>query len=182
MRISDMTDTLFDREMQRILSDVQFWAIRLDNIGDFTLTPTPASYADGEGQQPFPLAIDLKEVWDYARGEGSCPREILEIIQSLCELLWCPVAAHTYEVPNAFWDMPLGFMCQLAHARLALDSGESLSVEQLAMLGDLKPARVRQLCQSGNITAFKKERTDNSQQEWTIPAEAAKEWLKSRFI
>jgi hypothetical protein len=180
MKIGEMTDSLFDREMQRILGDVQFWCIRLDQIGDFSLEPTPVSYVNGSGQQPFPLAIDIKEVWDYARGKGSCPRGINEIIQALCELLWSSVGENSYTIPNYWWDEPLGFMCQLAFARQAMDNGESLNAVQLAMLAGLSSVRIKQLCQSGDIPAGKVEQARNSQLEWAIPADVAREWLESR--
>jgi hypothetical protein len=180
MKISDMTDIAFEREMQRILGDVLFWCIRLDEIGDYSLNPTPVTYIDGTGQQPFPLAMELKRIWNYARGEGTCPAEINDIIQSLCELLWCPVAASSYEIPSAWWKEPLGFMCNLAWARQALDLGENLTTEQLALLGEVSVSRIKQLCQSGEILAEKVPQARGKKMEWNISAEVALSWLKSR--
>ena len=59
MKITDMTDTAFDQAMQRLLGDVQFWCIRLSQIGEYSLEPMPVSYADGSGKQPFPLALEV---------------------------------------------------------------------------------------------------------------------------
>ena len=71
MKISEMTDTVFDREMATLLSQVQFWCMRLSGIDPkYKLEPTPVSCLDGTGKQPFPLALELKRVWDYARGEN----------------------------------------------------------------------------------------------------------------
>ena len=39
MKISVMTNIAFEREMQRILGDVLFWCIRLDEIGDYGVIP-----------------------------------------------------------------------------------------------------------------------------------------------
>ncbi len=177
MKISDMTDTLFDREMQRIMGDVQFWCIRLDQIGDFSLEPTPVSYMDNIGKQPFPLAIDLKEVWDYAAGTGSQPIGVSDVIQSLCELLWCPVAGTSYEIPSSWWDEPLGFMCRLAWARQGLDAGENLTVDALAMLAGVSDKYIRRLCGDGTLQAEKVPRKVGTQQEWAIPVEEGRKFL-----
>ena len=123
MKITDMTDTAFDQAMQRLLGDVQFWCIRLSQIGEYSLEPMPVSYADGSGKQPFPLALEVRRVWDYAKGGKPRPEEIAEIIQDLCELLWSHTGGSSYDIPAAFWDQPLGFMCQLAWAREALELG-----------------------------------------------------------
>jgi len=180
MKITDMTDTVFDREMQRILGDVMFWITRLDQVGDFNLEPTPVSYADGSGQQPFPLAIDLKEVWDYARGTGKRPEGMQDIIQSLTELLWAPVGGTSYSIPSTWWDEPLGIMCRLAWARQALDTGDNLTVEQLSLLSGMSIPRIKQLCQTGKIPAVKVQQGRSNRKEWSIPADAAQVWLKSR--
>jgi hypothetical protein len=180
MKITDMTDTLFDQQMQRLLGDVQFWCVRLSQIGEYSLRPMPVSYIDGTGKQPFPLALELKRVWDYARGSGPRPDEIREIIQDLCELLWSHTGGSSYDIPAEFWDQPLGFMCRLAWARETLDAGGELNAEQLSMLAGISAARVKQLCRSGDITATKAEQARNRQQEWAIPADVARAWLESR--
>lgn len=180
MKITDMTDTLFGKEMLRIVGDATFWCIRLSQIGDYKLEPTPVSYMDGTDKQPFPLALEIKRVWDYAKGDKQRPEEIEEIIQDLCELLWSHIGGSSYDIPAEFWDAPLGFMCQLAWARQALDFGADLNAERLAMLAGITPQRVKQLCQSGVIKAGKTEQSRSSQQEWAIPAETARAWLEAR--
>lgn len=180
MKIQDMTDSLFHREMQRIIGDTQFWCVRLGQIGDYKLEPTPVSYSDGTGSQPFPLALEIKRVWDYAKGDKSRPTETAEIIQELCELLWSHIGGSSYDIPGEFWDTPLGFMCQLARAREALESGGDLNAEQLAMLAGVSAARIKQLCKSGEIKAGKVEQSRSSQPEWAIPARVATKWLEGR--
>lgn len=180
MKITDITVNLFDKEMVRLLGDVQFWCIRLDQIGDCQLKPIPVTYIDGTGLQPFPLALELRRVWDYAAGNKPRPAELQEIIQELCELLWSHIGGSSYAIPAEFWDQPLGFMCQLAWAREALDSGKSINAEQLAMLGGISAARVKQLCKAGEIQADKVEQSRSSQTEWAIPAEIARTWLEER--
>lgn len=181
MKTSEMTDTVFDREMSMLLSQVQFWCMRLSEIDPaYKLEPTPVSYMDGTGKQPFPLALEIRRCWDYARGAGPRPDEMREIIQNLCELLWAPVAAGSYDIPSEWWETPLGTMCRLCEARTALDTGANLDIEELALLADLTPKRVQQLCHSGELKAKKIEREVSSQEKWIIPAEEARLFLESR--
>jgi hypothetical protein len=174
MKITDMSDSLFNREMQRLLGDVQFWLIRLDQVGHLEFAETPVE------EQPFPLAFKLRQVWDYAAGEIQCPEEIDDTIRSLYELLWQPVAGASYDIPPTWWDEPLGFMCRLARARQTLDDGEDLSAEQLAILADVSIRRITQLCASKEISAKKKEQSQGGQPEWSIPAKTAYKWLMER--
>lgn len=178
MKISEMTDTLFDREMQRLLGDVQFWCVRLGNIGDYTLTPALVSYMDGSGQQPFPLALEAKRVWDYAKGAAPRPAEMREIIQDLCELLWSHIGGSGYEIPSEFWDEPLGFACHLASARADMEAGSDLTTDQVAALSGLTTARIKQLCAAGELPAAKAD--DNPKAEWIIQAGPVREWLEKR--
>ncbi|WP_054692480.1 hypothetical protein [Syntrophomonas palmitatica] len=182
MKITDLTDTLFAREIERLAGDAQFWAIRLQNAfgPDSRIELARTSNLDGSNQQPFPLAADLKEVWDYAKGDYPAPCHLQDTIQALCELLWCPIGAHSYQVPNSWWKEPLGFMCRLAWARQALEAGENLNAEQLAMLAGMTSQRIRQLCQTGEIKAGSANQKRNSQQEWVIPAKEAKKFIKKR--
>lgn len=181
MKISEMTDTLFDREMAALLGQVQFWCMRLSGIDPkYKLEPTPVSNLDGTGKQPFPLALELKRAWDYARGVKPRPDELREIIQDLCELLWAPVGAGTYEIPSSWWETPLGTMVKICQARDALEGGHDLDTYQLALLSDLTDKRIRQLCQSGEIKAEKVPREASSQEQWAIPAEEARRFLESR--
>lgn len=181
MKISEMTDSLFDREMMNLLGQVQFWSIRLGDINiGHVLEPGQVSYMDNTGKQPFPLALELRRCWDYARGTGPCPNEVREILQDLCELLWAPVAAGTYSIPSSWWETPLGTMCRLCEARIALDGDEILDAHDLALLSDLAPARIRQLCASGEIKAEKAQRKTSSQEQWVIETEEARKFLESR--
>lgn len=181
MKITDMNDNLFDREMQKLLADVQFWCVRLSAInGKFHLEPSPTSYLDGTGKQPFPLALELKRCWDYARGTGPRPEEMHEIIQSLCELLWSTIGGTGSAIPADWWDTPLGTMCRMCEARTALEYGETIDTYGLALLADLSHMRIRQLCQSGDIEAEKMPRETSSQEQWVIPAEEARRFLAGR--
>jgi len=184
VKIREMTDDLFSREMAALLAQVQSWFLRLSGIQPgFSLFPTPASYLDGSGKQPFPLALELKRVWDYARGTGPRPEELQEIIQDLCELLWCPVGAvGEYTIPAWWWDTPLGQMCLMAQVRAAIEHGEPVSADELAVLADLTGQRIRQMCASGEIKAGKIQREENSQMEWAIPAEEAVRFLRERGL
>ncbi len=179
MKISEMTDTMFDREMATLLGQVQFWCIRLSNLDPaYILDPKPIVV--GNKKYPFPFAADLWQLWDYARGTGPRPNEVQENIQKLCELLWAPVAAGSYDIPSDWWDTPLGTMCRLCNARATLEAGWSLDVYEMALLADLTHMRIRQLCQSGELQAVKEERNGSSQEKWIIPAEEARRFLESR--
>jgi hypothetical protein len=180
LKITDMTDTLFNKEMQRLLSDAAFWCIKLSQIGKYTLEPTPVSNIDGSNPQPFPLAMELKEVWDYAKGETPAPYHLYDSIQALTELLWSTIGSASYKIPNSWWSEPLGFMCQLAMARENLDSGADLNAKQLSLLSGYTHARIKQLCSTGELQATKVEQGRSSQLEWAIPADVAKEWLSRR--
>lgn len=184
MKIREMTDEAFVREIAALLARVQSWSLRLSGIQpDFSLTPHPASYMDGSGEQPFPLALELKRIWDYARGTGPRPAEQREIIQDLCELLWCPIGAvGEYTIPAWWWDTPLGQMCLMAQVRAAIEHGEAISADEFAVLADLTGQRIRQMCAAGEIKAKKVRREENSQLEWAIPAKEAVRFLKARDL
>lgn len=176
MKITDMTDTLFAREVERLAGDVQFWAIRLQNaFGPNTkIELSPVSYLDGTGEQPYPLAIDLWEVWEYARGTGPRPEAMEDVIQSLCELLWAPVGGTSYQIPPTWWEEPLGFMCRLAEARATLEAGADLTPTQLAALGGVTEHQVRLLCRQEAIDGKREDKG------WIIPNAEAQKWLENK--
>lgn len=179
MKITDMSDSLFNKEMQRLLGDVAFWCIRLDQLGEYNFEPTPVANFDGSNSQPFPLAIELKEVWDYAKGISKRPYHLYDTIQSLTELLWSTIGSTSYDIPNLWWSEPLGFMCKLALTREAFDAQNPLNATQLAMLSGYSDARIKQLCISGEIKATKVKQERGSQLEWAIPADIAREWIEN---
>lgn len=181
MKTSEMTDQLFEREMQKLLADVQFWSMRLNQIqADLILKPTPASYIDESGQEPFPLALELRRLWNYARGTGPCPEEVNEIIQELCELLWSPIGGTSYDIPAVWWETPLGQMVKMVRARMKLDAGQTIDPVELSLFVDVTDRRIRQMCRSGDLVAEKVQREQSSQQEWAIPAAEAKKFIGSR--
>ena len=183
MKPTEMNDALFKEEMEKLLAQVQFWAMRLEAIQPgFCLEPVPVSYLDGSGKQPFPLALELKRVWDYARGEGPRPAELKEIIQELVELLWCPVAGHNYIIPYEWWNTPLGQMCRMAEARATIDDGGSLSAQELSYLSGIAGQWIREMCATGKLMAEKVTREQNSQTEWAIPAEECRRFLAERGL
>jgi len=179
LKIRDMSDELFHREMEILLSQVRFWAMRLDCIqSGFKLQPTPVTV--GSDKFPFPFAAELKQCWDYARGTGPQPEEMEEIILELCELLWAPVAATSYDIPAAWWDTPLGIMVRMCRVRAKIEMGVSVHAEELSVLADVTGQRIRQMCAEGKLKAEKVAREMNSQLEWAIPAEEARKLLESK--
>lgn len=181
MKTSEMTDLLFAREMQKLLADVQFWSMRLNQIqADLILKPTPVSYIDESGQEPFPLALELRRLWNYARGTGPRPEEANEIIQELCELLWSPIGGTSYDIPAVWWETPLGQMVKMTWARMKLDADLPLDPVELALFVDVTDRRIRQMCRDGSLQAEKVKRENSSQQEWAIPAAEAKKFIGSR--
>lgn len=180
MKTTDMTPELFDREMQKLLADVQTGASRLTAIDpQFQLQPVAVFYPDG-GSEPFPLAVELRRCWNYARGEGPRPSGMQRTIEDLTRLLWCPLAATSYEIPFAWWNTPLGIMARMCEVRDSLDRGIPVSAEHFALIADLTPQRIRQLCASGEIHATKEERPGSSQEQWSISADEAREFLAER--
>lgn len=180
MKITDMTDILFEREMQKLLGQLQIWCVKLSRIGNYSIEPTPIN--NGINKYLFPFAADLKEVWDYAKGVKPQPYHLHDTIQALMEFIWAPVGSSTYTVPNTWFNEPLGFMCKLALAREELDAGNSLNTEQLALLSGYVPSRIRKLCQSGDLPATKVEQGRNSQLEWSISPSVARNFLKKRDL
>jgi len=69
--------------------------------------------------------------------------------------------------------MPLGYVCEVASARLSLDSFIPLTVMQLAVLADRKHTTVQQHCQRGSIKAVKDKKA------WKISPHVALGYLKS---
>ena len=149
------------------------------NPADFSLKPTPVSYFDGSGQEPFPLALELRRLWNYAGGTGPCPEEANEIIPELCELLGPPLAG-PYDIPAVWWETPLGQMVKMTWARMKLDVDLPLDPVELALFVDVTDRRIRQMCRDGSLQAEKVERENSSQQEWAIPAAEAKKFIGSR--
>jgi len=180
MKTIDMDRSLFNREMLKLLTDVQSGATRLEAINpQFKLEPVRVSYASG-CSEPFPLALELRRCWDYARGAGSRPEGMQRTLEDLTRFLWCPLAATSYEIPASWWSTPLGIMTKMCEVRDAIDRGFSVPAEHLALVADLTPQRVRQLCASGEIPATKEERPGSSQEQWAIPAGVAREFLEKR--
>jgi hypothetical protein len=180
MKTTDMTSELFNREMLKLLTDIQAGTARLTAIDpQFQLKPVRVSYASGFSE-PFPLALELRRCWDYARGTGPKPEGMQRTLEDLTRLLWCPLAASSYEVPASWWDTPLGIMARMCEVRDAVDRGLSVSAEHFALIADLTPQRIRQLCASRGIKAKKEERAGSSQEQWAIPAKEAKKFLEKR--
>lgn len=180
MKTYEMTDELFDYIVKDLLDAVLIWAHGLSGIQPgLKIKPTPVS--DGEREYPYPLAMRLKKLWDYAKGTGEMPEDLPKIMHDLFRLIWRPVWVTGYAIPAAFWNEPLGRMCRMAQVRYEIDNGKAVSADELALIADVTGQRIRQLCAEGKIQAEKIQRKENSQTEWAIPAGEAKRFLNLRF-
>lgn len=174
MNIKDMTDALFNKEMNQLLNRVTFFCNTLSNTGIFSLTAEPM-----DNSQTFPLAIELKKVWDYARGTDPKPSNMNEVMQTLYKLLWSSIGnIETPKIPNYWWDEPLGFMCSLAIAREMLDKGEPINAKQLSILSGYTHTYIKRSCTSSKIKATKVKQDRSSQLEWAISADEARLWME----
>lgn len=170
MKVTDMTDNLFDREVQKLLSDISFWLMRLTCI-DTSICLNLTT----KNNTPFPLYQDLKILWDYARGTGPKHPAQNDIIQALLEICWHPVQGVEYTIPAAWWETPFGTMIKMCWAREKIDADLEVSPEELALFTDVTGRWIRKQCKTGKIKAIKTERKGSSQEEWAIPADQAKE-------
>ncbi|MCR4443262.1 MAG: hypothetical protein NUV48_14100 [Peptococcaceae bacterium] len=176
MRPDELTDRLFEREIRALLTSIISWSNRLDKVGPY-INVKQKAFANN-GPVSCPLASELWGCWEYARGTGAKPENMKDIIQSLLELLWEPVAAHSYEIPASWWETPLGTMVQLCKAREKFDAGVPLNAGETGLIVGLKGSRIRQMCIQGKIKASKEKRKKSSQAQWIIPQEEV-EKLKS---
>jgi hypothetical protein len=180
MKITEMTHEHFNREMLKLLTTVQTGANCLKAIDpQFQLKPVRIPYATGLSE-PFPLALELRKCWDYARGAGPKPEGMERILQDLEKLLWCPLGATSYEIPASWWETPLGAMTRMCEVRDAIDRELSVPAEHLALLVGCTPQWIRHLCTAGEIKAEKEKRPGSSQTQWAIPAKEAKKFLEKR--
>ena len=176
MKLSELTRAVFDAEMQKILSGMQDLLLRMQinvTIGGLELMPSPVMV--GDDRFPFPLAADIWPVWQYATGEA--PRPVSwdwqDVMQSTCELLWCTVGGHSYDIPASFWQEPLGIVFEAAEARDALAGDEYLSPDQLAILAGLTRQNINLALQSKAIKGRK------YGGKWRIQAADARAYLET---
>jgi hypothetical protein len=187
MNITEMNDRLFKQQMGMIAGYIKKWRV-LEGVGRVELMPESASYLLGDRQNLYPLAKEIKPLWDYACGAGPRPENIEETIDKIICLLWQPVGYQDAEAPQPpvdWWrNSYLALMCKAAQARNKFDSGESLTSEELALLAGLNPVRIRQLCINGTIKAekIKVERKGARQkQEWLISNRAAADFINFKL-
>lgn len=174
MKVKEMTDELFINCMKEILYRINMLEIRLSSIDvNCKINPTPTSYMGDEIVFPFPLALELKRIWDYARGTAPYPDEYHEIKQDLIELLFVPLwSTSSYEVPQSFWtDTLLGQMFQIAEIRMKVDKKEMLNSEELSLVSNVTPQYIRKLLQDGKIKAIKDDPGNKKKINWQIPYE-----------
>lgn len=132
---------------------------------------------DEEGNfYPFPFAVKIKEVWEYARGTAPRPADMEETIQLLCDITWRSIGSPDYEIPSSWYNEPLGFMVRLAKAREKIDNENDLRTDELAALTGLSVAWIKRMCQKGEIKA---KQNSAGRREWTIPAAEAKLFIKN---
>lgn len=91
-----------------------------------------------------PLGQDLIRLSRLARGQAKEDKdEVLDVINSVLQLLFWPAAADDYTVPRSFWDTDLGRMLALAKYR-AFAPAELVSIGNAAQqLGVTRPTIYR---------------------------------------
>ncbi|MDH7498178.1 MAG: hypothetical protein QHH05_07025 [Syntrophomonadaceae bacterium] len=177
MKPTDLTDALFEQEMEKFLSTVQFWATRLRLIDiDFQLRPSPTEAIEGHGPGPFPMAADIKLCWDYARGTGPKPYALRQILRVMLEFCWAPIFGTSYSIPESWWSTPLGYMTQVCWARAKLDNGSPLTTQELAYLTGVSERKIRQLCKEGSLAAEPRQR-NGRRLEWVVEPAAARQFV-----
>ena len=176
MQIQDMTENLFNKEMQRLLSDIEISLNKFKKAGQVTFKPTP------KGGLPFPFAVEIQKLWQYAIGEGKKPANMQAIINDLEALLWGTVAGNAPSTPNSWHNEPLGFMVKLVLTREKLDAGADLNGAELADLSGFTLSRITQICRSGKMEGASQTttRSKNSRPQWAIPATTARKFIKKQ--
>lgn len=134
------------------------WEIEQAVIGCQVGVPGP------EGLQPVlpevlvnsALADSLAEIARAADGEGPLPEqvagEVQECIQDLCERLFSSPLLAGYEIPEEFWETPLGAMTARALFRARGD--ELITITEAAELLGLTVSAVSQYLVRGQLTGY----------------------------
>jgi len=126
--------------------------------------------------------ISLKQVWNYASLNssplqyitGESGVEIDEEIMSIQHFLNSPIwPTSNTTISSDFTDHAIGFCCQVAVARLKLDSYIPLSPDELSLLADRSLTTIQQHCQSKKLTCYK-----DDAQRWRVKPSEALKYLK----
>ena len=115
-----------------------------------------------------PMAAKMQRVFDYVTdyvsdqdGDGTFPgnghMKVAELCEEVLEFLWSSMFPGHYQIPDSFWDTPLGFAIYEVIGRIsdAPDSKELTSIQAAKMLGISQPY-LHRLTREGKIPLFRK--------------------------
>lgn len=140
-------------------------------VAIYTLSPIKdqieilCNYANGEQDaeasqsQHSPKKI---YTWDEQIATGI----IMETIQSLCELLFCPPGVYSYEIPGYFWGSDLGQL--ILHCQLKVRGDELITISAAAILCHGKNTqnnrmKISRLIQKGKLIGYRDAEEQNPQ-------------------
>ena len=153
-QVEELTDGLVDREIESLLkrasADVANRKAKLVLGAEFEVSDH--DLASG------PMGLKMQTIFDYVRkGTDEDPTRVHELCEEVLEFLWSSMFAGHYQIPDAFWDTPLGFAIYEVIGRIsnAPDSKELTSTQAAKFLGISQPY-LHKLTQEGKIPMSRK--------------------------
>lgn len=146
---------------------------------DFFIKATPIKYKGKE--YPFPLAVQLRELYNWMTGKARRPKDIESILDDIIHLVWFNPFVDYTEILDVSWEQwagptgsYIGIFYRFAHISLKLDRKEAINATDLALISGLSAAAIAKKLRMGEIKGVK------AVTGWNIEAVEAKEWLSKR--
>ena len=148
---------------------------------EFSATPVKAKKKK-EKDYPFPLAEKLHVVFNWLNGNGTKPKELNDILETILHLSWFNPFLDYTEVAEVEWERwtgptgsHIGQFYRFSKVADAIDKGESINATDLSMMLGITSMAVGKQIKDGKVKAVK------VKNEWTIEAPEAKSWLMKQM-
>jgi hypothetical protein len=105
-----------------------------------------------------PMGRSLIRIFEHVRhGSDEDPMELAEACEEVIEFLWASEFSPSYQIPDAFWDTPLGFAIYEIVGRTSdlSDSKELTSIQAAKFLG-ISQAYLHRLTRDGKAPMARK--------------------------
>jgi excisionase family DNA binding protein len=105
-----------------------------------------------------PMGQKMQRIFDYVTKDADADQmEVAELCEEVLEFLWSSMFAGHYQIPDSFWDTPLGFAIYEVIGRVSNvpDNKELTSIQAAKYLGISQPY-LHRLTQQGKVPMSRK--------------------------
>ena len=106
-----------------------------------------------------PIARKMQRIFDHVTGESDDqdPIHVAELCEKVLEFLWSSMFPGHYQIPDSFWDTPLGFAIYEVIGRISNvpDNRELTSIQAAKFLGISQPY-LHRLTREGKVRLHRK--------------------------